>query len=331
MVDQTFKALVLRDDVSHPRAAIEEVASAQLPGGDVTIAVQYSSLNYKDALAITGRGPIVRSYPMIPGIDASGIVERSGSSKFREGDHVVLTGWGVGENRWGGFAKRMRLPADFLVSMPKGLGLREAMEFGTAGLTAMLCVQALERHGIDREGPVLVTGAGGGVGSIAVSVLARLGYAVQASSGRPELQDYLTSLGATEIVARETLSQPQKPLASEKWVGAVDTVGGTTLASVLASVRYRGAVAACGLAGGANLPATVMPFILRNVALLGIDSVRCPLQSRIEAWRRLAELFPSGLLQDVAAICKLDDLIDKAPELLDGNVRGRVVVDVINS
>lgn len=331
MVDHAFKALVLRDDASRPRAAIEEVASAQLPEGEVTIAVHYSSLNYKDGLAITGRGPIVRSYPMIPGIDASGIVEQSNSPQFREGDRVIATGWGVGENRWGGFAQRMRVPAGFLVPLPEGLGLREAMEFGTAGLTAMLCVQALERHGIDREGPVLVTGAGGGVGSIAVSILARLGYVVQASSGRPDLQGYLTGLGATDIIAREVLSQPQKPLASEKWAAAVDTVGGTTLASVLASIRYRGAVAACGLAGGANLPATVMPFILRNVALLGIDSVRCPLQPRIEAWQRLAALFATGLQQDVTTICKLDDLIGKAIELLDGNVRGRFVVDVINS
>lgn len=327
MAQETFKALMLRNEEGRPRAAIEDVDCALLPDGDVTVAVRYSSLNYKDGLAITGRGPIVRSYPMVPGIDAAGVVVESRSPLFAEGDAVVLTGWGVGEARWGGFAQRLRVPAEFLVPLPAGMGLRQAMEFGTAGLTAMLCVDALERRGLPRKGPVLVTGASGGVGSVAVAILARLGYQVAASTGRAELADYLGSLGATEIVARDVLAQPQKPLMPERWAGAVDTVGGTTLAAVLAGTMYDGAVAACGLAGGAGLPATVMPFILRGVALLGVDSVRCPLDRRVAAWARLAELFPEGLPAGVAAVRGLDELVASGSEILDGGVRGRIVVD----
>ncbi len=331
MAEGSFKALMLRNEEGHPRAAIEQVPSGLLPDGDVTIAVHYSSLNYKDGLAITGRGPVVRTYPMVPGIDLSGIVEESASPRFSKGDAVILTGWGVGETRWGGFAQRVRAPAEFLVPLPGGMDLRQAMEFGTAGLTAMLCVEALERHGIARSAPVLVTGAGGGVGSIAVSILGKLGYPVAASSGRLELHDYLKDLGAAEVIPRETLAQPQKPLGPERWGAAVDTVGGTTLATVLAGIRYGGAVAACGLAGGSSLPATVMPFILRGVALLGVDSVRCPAERRTRAWARLAELFPEGLPRQIVALRTLEELIASANDIIEGGVRGRIVVDVAHS
>lgn len=326
-----FKALMLRNEEGRPRAAIEQVSSELLPDGDVTIAVHYSSLNYKDGLAITGRGPVVRTYPMVPGIDLSGVVEESASPRFAKGDRVILTGWGIGETRWGGFAQRVRAPAEFLVLLPNGADLQQAMEFGTAGLTAMLCVEALERHGIARSAPVLVTGAGGGVGSIAISILKKLGYTVVASSGRADLHNYLTDLGAAEVLPRDTLAQPQKPLGPERWGAAVDTVGGTTLATVLAGIRYGGAVAACGLAGGSSLPATVIPFILRGVALLGVDSVRCPPERRTRAWARLAELFPEGLPRQIVALRTLDELIASASDILDGRIRGRIVVDIAHS
>lgn len=309
-------------------ASLVQLTDADLPEGDVTVAVQYSSLNYKDGLAVTGKGKILRSYPLICGIDLAGTVEASDSPDWSVGDEVLVTGWGLSETHSGGFTQRQRVDPAMLTAVPKGLTLQQTMAVGTAGLTAMLCVLALESAGVrPGDGDVLVTGAGGGVGSVAVAVLARLGHAVAASTGRQETHDYLRSLGATTIVDRETLSAPGRPLDKERWAGAVDTVGSTTLANVLAQTRYRGAVAACGLAGGNDLPTTVLPFILRNVSLLGIDSVSCPSEVRESAWQRLASDLPTDLLDSMTTVEPMTRVPELAEEILAGRTRGRVVID----
>jgi acrylyl-CoA reductase (NADPH) len=326
----SFKALVLDERDGKPQAAIRDLGRDALPDGDVLVQVAYSSLNYKDGLAITGQGRIIRNYPMVPGIDFSGTVVESSSPAYQPGDQVILTGWGVGERHWGGFAGMARVKSDWLVPLPDGLSPHGAMAFGTAGFTAMLCVMALEDAGIaPGEREVVVTGAAGGVGSVAVALLAQAGHNVTASTGRAEEHDYLTALGARQIIDRSTLATPSnRPLESERWAGGVDTVGGDTLASVLKGVAYTGAVAACGLAGGTNLNSTVLPFILRGVRLLGIDSVMCPRSRREAAWARLARDFPADHLDRVTQTIPLADLPTIAADILAGKVRGRVVVDV---
>ncbi|MDY0047310.1 MAG: MDR family oxidoreductase [Thauera propionica] len=324
-----FKAVLIEKDDAGYRAGLCELDDAALPEGDVTVRVEYSTLNYKDGLAITGRGPVVRKFPMVPGIDLAGTVEASSHPGIAVGDRVLLNGWGVGEGHWGGLAQRARLKGEWLVPLPAAFTARQAMAIGTAGYTAMLCVMALERHGVTPDkGEVLVTGANGGVGSVAVALLARLGYTVVASTGRPDEADYLKALGAAEIVDRAQFAAPGKPLARERWAGAVDTVGSHTLANVCASTRYRGTVAACGLAQGMELPATVAPFILRGVTLVGIDSVMAPREERIEAWRRLARDLDPARLELMTREIGLGEAIDTAAALLEGKVRGRVVVDV---
>ena len=324
-----FKAILIEKDESGYRAALADVAEDRLPAGDVTVRVAYSSLNYKDGLAITGKGPVVRSFPMVPGIDLAGIVESSAHPDIQVGDTVVLNGWGVGETHWGGLAEKACLKGDWLVPLPAVFTPRQAMAIGTAGYTAMLCVLALERHGVTPDqGEVLVTGAAGGVGSVAVALLAKLGYTVVASTGRPAEADYLKALGAAEIIDRTTLSNPGKPLAKERWAGAVDTVGSHTLANVCASTRYRGVVTACGLAQGMDLPASVAPFILRGVTLAGVDSVYCPLPDRLVAWQRLARDLDVRALESLTSEIGLSEAVAKAGELMAGQVRGRVVVDV---
>nr|WP_288091072.1 MDR family oxidoreductase [Thauera sp.] len=324
-----FKAVLIEKDDAGYRAGLCELDDAALPEGDVTVRVEYSTLNYKDGLAITGRGPVVRKFPMVPGIDLAGTVEASSHPGIAVGDRVLLNGWGVGEGHWGGLAQRARLKGEWLVPLPAAFTARQAMAIGTAGYTAMLCVMALERHGVTPDkGEVLVTGANGGVGSVAVALLARLGYTVVASTGRPDEADYLKALGAAEIVDRAQFAAPGKPLARERWAGAVDTVGSHTLANVCASTRYRGTVAACGLAQGMELPATVAPFILRGVTLVGIDSVMAPREERIEAWRRLARDLDPARLELMTREIGLGEAINTAAALLEGKVRGRVVVDV---
>lgn len=312
-------------------ARLTEVPEGSLPDGDVTVDVSWSSLNYKDGLAVTGKGRIIRSYPMVCGIDLAGTVSESSSPDWSQGDPVVVTGWGLSETHPGGYTTRQRLRSEWLLAPPEGLSLQDSMAIGTAGFTAMLCVLALEGAGLTPEvdGEVLVTGAGGGVGSFAVMLLAGLGYRVAASTGRAELADYLHQLGASTIVERRELSEASgKPLEKERWAAAVDTVGSQTLATVLAQTRYRGAVAACGLAGGPDLPATVMPFILRNVSLLGVESVTTPMDIRRKAWERLARDVPRPLLELTTAVEPLRRVPELAEEILAGRVRGRVVVDV---
>lgn len=328
MQKESFKALVLRSADGETVSDIETLSLSDLPERDLIVRVTASSLNYKDGLAITGRGPVVRSFPMVPGIDLAGTVEQSRSDSFRIGDEIIVTGWGMGERHWGGFAERAAVAADWATPLPEGMDARQAMAFGTAGLTAMLCVGGLERHGIDKAKPVLVTGAAGGVGSIAVALLARLGYRVVASTGRTAQASYLAGLGATEIVDREEVAGASKPLLSERWGGVVDTVGGRTLAGALAATAYGGAVSACGLAGGGELKTTVMPFILRGVSLIGIDSVNCPSHTRIDAWHRLGQVFPEGLPAEMVEYVGLAELPGKAHEIIDGQVRGRLVVEV---
>ena len=328
MSTDTFKAIVARKSDGGQSIGLEQVDESVLPAADVTVDVAYSTLNYKDGLALKGLGRILRTFPMVPGIDFSGTVRASDSPAFTPGDPVVLTGWGVGESWSGGFAARARVKSEWLVKLPDGLDLRHAMAIGTAGFTAMLSVMALERHGIAAGGEVLVTGAAGGVGSIAVRLLSRLGYRVVALTGRPAEADFLTGLGAAEILDRAALTAPGKPLQSERWAGAVDTVGGVVLANVLAATASDGAVAACGLAGGTDLPTSVFPFILRGVSLLGINSVDTPKAKREAAWARLArELSPAdldGLVQEVA----LEDLPALADAIIAGQVRGRTVVRI---
>ncbi|WP_234052997.1 MULTISPECIES: MDR family oxidoreductase [unclassified Xanthobacter] len=328
MTQETFRALVARKAEGGQAVALEQITEADLPEGDVTVDVEYSSFNYKDGLALKGLGRILRTFPMVPGIDFAGTVRASGHVDFKPGDKVVLTGWGVGENWSGGFSERAKVKGEWLVKLPAGLSPRQAMAIGTAGLTAMLCVDALERHGIAAGGEVLVTGAVGGVGSVAVRLLSRLGYKVSALTGRRSEEDFLKSLGASAIVDRADYAAPGKPLAGERWAGAVDTVGGPVLANVLASTAYGGAVAACGLAGSSELVTTVFPFILRNVALLGVDSVNCPVARRIAAWNRLAVLLTEADFALVTREVGLDELFDLAGEILAGHVRGRTVVAV---
>jgi len=310
-------------------ATLQELTDDQLPDGDVTVAVRYSSLNYKDGLAVTGKGKIIRSFPMVCGIDLAGTVESSDSPSFQPGDDVVVTGWGLSETAPGGYTQRQRLKSDWLVKRPDGLTLEQTMAIGTAGLTAMLCIIALERNGLSPQagGEVLVTGAGGGVGSVAVAVLAKLGYQVAASTGRQETHDFLRSLGATTIIDREELATAGRPFDKERWAGAVDTVGSQTLATVLAQTRYGGSVAACGLVGGNDLPTTVLPFILRGVSLLGVDSVMCPTERRVEAWNRLAQDLPAAQLEEMTTVEPMTRVSELAEDILAGQTRGRVVID----
>jgi len=325
-----FKALVLRESDGRVTAGVEELDEAQLPEGDVTVAVEHSTLNYKDGMILKGLGRLVKRYPHVPGIDFAGRVETSEHPDYRPGDRVVLTGWRVGEAHLGGYAQKARVKGEWLVPLPEGLDTGRAMAIGTAGLTAMLAVMALEAHEVRPErGEVLVTGAAGGVGSIAVALLATLGYTVVASTGRAETHDYLRELGAAEIVERAELATPSgRPLDSERFAGCIDSVGGSTLAAVLPKLRYRGAAAAVGLAGGTTLETTVIPFLLRGVSLLGIDSVMCPAGERREAWRRLARDLPHEHLDAMTSRATLDDLPRLADEILAGRIRGRVVIDV---
>lgn len=329
MTQDTFKALVLTQEDKKTVATIKQLTLDDLPEGDVLVAVEYSSLNYKDGLAVTGKGKIVRQFPMVPGIDLAGTVLESSSPDYQVGNKVVLTGWSVGERYWGGYTQKARLQSKWLVPLPAGMDTKTAMAIGTAGFTAMLSVMALEEAGILPGGdkPVLVTGASGGVGSVAVALLAKLGYTVHAVSGRPETEGYLRELGATGFISREEMSQPPKPLETQRWAGAVDTVGSTMLARVLAETDLNGAVAACGLAGGTDLPTTVMPFILRGVKLLGVDSVMCPFARRQQAWARLARDLPSSTLQNISHVASLEEIPQLAEDIIAGRVRGRTVVD----
>ncbi|WP_259780569.1 acrylyl-CoA reductase (NADPH) [Aestuariispira ectoiniformans] len=324
-----FDAILIDKDENGQTAKLTQLDENSLPEGDVTVRVAYSTLNYKDGLAITGKSPVVRKFPMVPGIDFSGVVEQSDHPDYRPGDKVVLNGWGVGETHWGGLAGMARVKGEWLVPLEPAFTLAQAMSIGTAGYTAMLCVMALERHGVTPEsGPVLVTGAAGGVGSVATAVLSKLGYHVAAVTGRREETDYLTGLGAKEILDRAEFSEPGKPLAKERWAGAVDVAGGQVLANVCASLMYRGTVAACGLAAGMGLPATVAPFILRGVTLAGVDSVMCPREDRLEAWHRLARDLDPSILDGITESIALADVIPMAEKLLAGQVRGRVIVPI---
>lgn len=324
-----FKAVLIDKDETGYRAGVTQLDDATLPEGDVTVRVDYSTLNYKDGLAITGKGPVVRKFPMVPGIDLAGTVEASSHPGIAVGDAVVLNGWGVGEGHWGGLAQRARLKGDWLVPLPAAFTPRQAMAIGTAGYTAMLCVMALERQGVTpAQGEVLVTGANGGVGSVATALLAKLGYTVVASTGRPQEAEYLRALGAAEIIDRAQFAAPGKPLAKERWAGAIDTVGSHTLANVCASTKYRGTVAACGLAQGMDFPSSVAPFILRGVTLAGVDSVMAPRAERLEAWRRLAQDLDVARLELMTHEIGLGDVVVTAAALLEGRVRGRIVVDV---
>lgn len=326
----SFQALVLNEADGKVSSQFETLDDSRLPDGDVTVAVEYSTLNYKDGMVLSGIGRLVRSYPHVPGIDFAGTVVESASPKFKTGDKVVLTGWRVGEMHWGGYAERARVKADWLVPLPAGLSTRQAMAVGTAGFTAMLAVIALEKHGLEPgAGEVLVTGAAGGVGSTAVALLAKLGYQVVASTGRPEQGDYLKALGAAELIDRATLSEkPARPLDRERWAGAVDAVGGNTLATLLTQLKYMASVASCGLAGGSDLPATVIPFLLRGVNLLGIDSVMCPYEPRVEAWQRVARDLPLDTLESIIDEVSFDALPGLAKKILSGGVRGRTVVRI---
>ena len=325
-----FRALVLHEEGGKVEPRVETVDETRLPAGDVTVAVEYSTLNYKDGMILQGQGRLVRQYPHVPGIDFAGTVLASQSPDYKPGDPVILTGWRVGELQWGGYAERARVKAEHLVRRPEGLTARQAMAIGTAGFTAMLAITALERHGlVPGAGDVLVTGAAGGVGGIAVSLLSALGHRVVASTGRPELKDYLTRLGAAELIDRADLaSPPTRPLDRERWAGAIDAVGGATLATVLTQLKYRASIAACGLAGGGDLPASVIPFLLRAVNLLGIDSVMCPREERTGAWNRLARDLPVGNLERMTETVSLADLAALAPRILNGEVRGRIVIDL---
>lgn len=324
-----FKALVIENDEQGYRSLLKDLPESQLPDHDVTLDVSYSSLNYKDALAICNKGPIVRHFPMVPGIDFVGRVTASRHPDWKEDDVALLTGWGVGEKQWGGLAQKASVSGDWLVRPPATLSPLQTMAIGTAGLTAMLCVMALEKQGITPEqGPVLVTGASGGVGSYSVSLLARLGYQVIASSGRTSDHAYLIdTLGAASVIDREELSQPGKPLAKERWAAAIDSVGSHTLTNVLAATQRDGAVAACGMAQGLDLPASVAPFILRGVTLAGVDSVMCPKPLRQQAWQRLGELMDSERLSKLSRVIPLSEAREGAQALLDGKVQGRLIVD----
>ena len=325
----TFKAIVIDKTDGGQKVALTDFDEAALMDGDVTVRVEWSTVNYKDGLAMTGKAPVVRRWPMIAGVDFAGIVESSSHPDWKPGDKVILNGWGLGETHLGAYAQRARVKGDWLVRLPASMSTRDAMAIGTAGYTAMLAVMALERYGLKpQSGPVVVTGAAGGVGSVAVAVLAKLGYRVTASTGRPEEADYLKRLGAAEIIERKELAGAVRPLAKERWASGIDTVGSTTLANVLSMIRYRGAVAACGLAGGMDLPTSVAPFILRGVALLGIDSVYRPRSDREEAWKRLEFDLDRAKLMDMTAEIGLADVVEASRRIVDGRVRGRIVVKI---
>ena len=324
-----MRAIVIDKSGDDYQVELTEVDLEQLPEGSVGVDVEYSTLNYKDSLALTGASPVVRSFPMVPGVDLAGIVTDSSDERYRRGDRVVLNGWGIGETHWGGYAEHARVDGDWLVPLPDGFSTRQAMAIGTAGYTAMLSVIALEEHHVRPDsGPVLVTGATGGVGSVAVAVLAGLGFDVIASTGKVDEVEYLSDLGAVEIIDRAELSEPGRPLGKERWAGAIDSVGSHTLANVCASTMRGGVVAACGLAQGMDLPATVAPFILRGVTLVGIDSVFCPRPRRIEAWDRLRVDLDVDRLEAMTSMIGLGDVIDAARNQLDGRLRGRTVVEV---
>lgn len=323
-----FNALVLEQEEGKTLAAVKQLELSDLPDEDVLVEVTYSSLNYKDGLAITGTGKIVHSFPMVPGIDLAGVVRESRSPDYQVGDQVIMTGWSVGERYWGGYSQYARLKPEWLVKMPQGMDAKTAMEIGTAGLTSMLCVMALEEGGITPDkGTVVVTGAAGGVGSVAVAILSKLGYDVAAVTGRESTHEYLKGLGAKQLLSREEMAATPRPLEKQRWAGAIDTVGDTMLARVIAETDYRGTVAACGLAGGYKLPSTVMPFILRGVRLQGVDSVMCPVAIRTEAWNRLLTDLPEGALGDIASVVGLAELPQAAADIVAGQVRGRTLVD----
>lgn len=326
----SFRGLILEESGGKVAARVGEIEDSALPAGEVTVDVAYSTLNYKDGMVINGLGRLVRNYPHVPGIDFSGTVAESSSPEFQKGERVILTGWGVGESRWGGYAQRARVDAKHLVKCPPEISLRQAMAIGTAGFTAMLAAMALEDHGLKPEaGEVLVTGASGGVGSVAVAILAAWNYKVVASTGRLAANgDYLRGLGATTIIDRAEIAAPKRLLDTERWAGAIDAVGGATLATVLTQLKYCGSVAACGLAGGNELATTVIPFLLRGVNLLGIDSVRCPKPRREAAWMRLARGLPLAKLDAMTETARLGDLPGLAAQILKGQVRGRVVIDL---
>ena len=326
----TFKAIRIDKAEKGTTATLAQFDEAELMEGDVTVRVEWSTLNYKDGLALTGKAPVVRRFPMIAGIDFAGTVEQSSHSKWKAGDKVVCNGWGMGETHLGAYAEKARVKGDWLVALPEGMSARDAMAIGTAGYTAMLSVLALEKHGLaPKSGPVVVTGAAGGVGSVAIAVLSKLGYHVIASTGRVSEADYLKSLGAAEVIDRTELSTPAKPLARERWAGGVDSVGSTTLANLLSMTKYGGAIAACGLAAGMDLPSSVAPFILRGVCLLGIDSVMCPIEQRRVAWSRLAKDLDRAKLAEITHEIGLADTIGQGAKILAGQVRGRIVVKIV--
>ena len=326
----TFKGLLLSKSDAGFHAAVETIDNTRLPAeGEVTVRIDYSTINYKDALAVTNKSPIVRTWPLVAGIDGAGVVETSSDPRWETGDKVILNGWGVGESHWGCLAQRAKLKGDWLVVLPAAFTTRQAMAIGTAGYTAMLCCLALERHGVSKgQGEILVTGASGGVGSVAISILSSWGYEVVASTGKMNEADYLKALGAKDVIDRNLLSAPGKPLQKERWAGVVDSVGSHTLVNACAQTKYRGVVAACGLAQGFDLPATVMPFILRGVVLAGMDSVYQPMPTRLEAWNRLAADLDRAKLDRITTVIPLNDVIAKAAAVLAGSVRGRIVVDV---
>jgi len=324
-----FRAIVIDKSDSGQSVELRAFDEADLMEGDVTVRVSHSTLNYKDGLALTGKAPVVRRFPMIPGVDLAGTVETSSHPEFKPGDAVLLNGWGLGETHLGAYAEKVRVKGDWLIPLPEGLTPAEAMAIGTAGYTSMLCLMALERHGLRPDrGPAIVTGAAGGVGSVAVALLARAGWQVIASTGRPQEADYLKRLGAAEVVERSELAGPVRPLAKERWSAGIDTVGSTTLANVLSMTRYGGAVAACGLAGGMDLPTTVAPFILRGVSLLGVDSVMAPKALRLEAWSRLARELDHQKLAAMTSTIPLDQVQEAGRQIVEGKVRGRVVVEI---
>ena len=325
----TFKAVRIDKAEKGTTTALVQFDEAELMEGDVTVRVEWSTLNYKDGLAVTGKAPVVRRFPMIAGIDFAGTVEHSSHPRWKAGDRVICNGWGLGETHLGAYAEKARVKGDWLVRLPDGMLPRDAMAIGTAGYTAMLAVLALEQHGLEpARGPVVVTGAAGGVGSVAIAVLSKLGYRVIASTGRVSEAGYLKALGATEIIDRNELSVSAKPLAKERWAAGVDSVGSTTLANLLSMTKYRGAIAACGLAAGMDLPSSVAPFILRGVSLLGIDSVMCPIELREVAWKRLASDLESGKLVEITQEIGLDEIIEASGRILAGQVRGRIVVKI---
>jgi len=326
----TFKAIqVSRGEDKKQSVNVVELSTDELMEGDVTVDVEATTVNYKDGLAITGKSPVVRHWPMVPGIDLVGTVRDTTSGEFKAGDKVLLNGFGVGEVHWGGFAERARLNSDWLIALPSGITPKQAMGVGTAGYTAMLCVMALERYGLTpQSGPIVVTGANGGVGSVAISILSKLGYHVIASTGRVDESDFLKELGASEIIDRAELSEAGRPLGKERWAGGVDAVGSHTLANLLAQTNYGGAIAACGLAQGFDLPATVMPFILRGVALLGVDSVMASKELRKEAWSRISTDLDMSKLESLTTEIGFNDIIQTATDIVDGKIRGRVIVDM---